>query len=720
MDITGVFLKIVNMSIAASWMIVVVILLRAACRKAPKWVPPILWGLAGLRLIVPFSLKARFSLQPSVEPVFRDMGNANMIHIGSNVKIADTPVTKAVENHTTQVVASVTQGRWSVTMILGILWLTGVVVMLGFALISYLRLKRRVAESMPLMKNVRVCDHINTPFILGIIRPMIYLPTGLDAENRAYVLSHEKAHLKRWDHVWKPLGYLLLSVYWFNPLVWAAYILLSRDIEIACDEKVIEGMALPEKKAYATALVDCSMQRRMVSACPIAFGEVSVRERVKTVLNYKKPAFWIGVVALVSCAVFGVCFLTDPGMSLSHSAGKVTSVEVADSKTGKTLTITNRKEIVRIAQYVNVMELGRKGLVLGKKSGRFAIQFQPSKGKWDSFTLESEDMLYKAPFRYTVKGGNGLFGYLERLYEKEFGRNYESMTPIGVTMMAPIANSEGVYLQFSQKGKVSGELYTGDAYTLEKSLNGVDWETVKPLKDMGSVGEAYRIKENGITQMAVNWKEQYGELEPGEYRITKQIFHQKDDKTGKGYEISAEFTITADTENVAEDIEVSLPQGYLIVPSLLDSDNEAMILPTVYQNAGGNDGPPLQWIVAGTCVRYPADFTGVTFRNGIPQLSGIPMQNHTDTKYLEVIGLERSTNQWPAIMLESTHDLYTPPQLKDLEDAGTDVEKLEKTSKYWEFWFVKEGEEQYYELTLSAKSFSKEEAIKIAKTFVIK
>ncbi|MBQ8549403.1 MAG: M56 family metallopeptidase, partial [Lachnospiraceae bacterium] len=202
--------------------------------------------------------------------------------------------------------------RTDYSAIIAVLWLCGMVSMLLYTAISYLRIYRRVRESAPLSKNVRVCDNIDSPFILGIVRPKIYLPSDIDAADRVFVLAHERAHLKRFDHIWKPLGFLLLSIYWFHPLLWVAYILLCKDIEYACDEKVIKELGAEQKKTYSTALINCSVSRKMLSACPLAFGETGVKGRVKSVLHYKKPAFWIIIASVVVSAVLAVCFLTNP------------------------------------------------------------------------------------------------------------------------------------------------------------------------------------------------------------------------------------------------------------------------------------------------------------------------------------------------------------------------------------------------------------------------
>ena len=307
-----VFLRALNMSIAASWLILAVVLLRLVLKKAPKWIAVLLWGIVALRLVVPFSFESALSLIPSAETF-----NAHNIQYGTPAIHSGIPaVNHAVNPVLGETFAPNPAGSanplyiW--TLVVSVIWLTGIAAMLLYAAVSYLRVRRSVAEGAPYEGNIFLCDHVQSPFILGLVRPKIYLPSDMDPTAMEPVIAHEKAHLARRDHWWKPLGFLILSVHWFNPLCWIAYVLLCRDIELACDEKVIRQMDLDGKKQYSTALLECSAGRRLVTICPLAFGEVGVKERVKNVLHYKKPAFWVIVVAVIACAVVTVCFATNP------------------------------------------------------------------------------------------------------------------------------------------------------------------------------------------------------------------------------------------------------------------------------------------------------------------------------------------------------------------------------------------------------------------------
>ena len=306
------FLKTLNMSIAASWLILAVVLLRFILKKAPKWVAVLLWGIVALRLVVPFSFESALSLIPSAETF-----NAHNIQyetpaINSGIPAVNNAVNPVLgETFAPNSVGSINP-LYIWTLVVSAIWLVGIAAMLLYAVISYARVHRSVAERIPYEGNIFLCDHVKSPFILGLVRPKIYLPSSMDEAAMGPVIAHEKAHLARRDHWWKPLGFLILTVHWFNPLCWIAYVLLCRDIELACDEKVIRQMDLDGKKRYSTALLECNAQRRLVTICPLAFGEVGVKERVKNVLNYKKPAFWVIVVAVIACGVVTVIFATNP------------------------------------------------------------------------------------------------------------------------------------------------------------------------------------------------------------------------------------------------------------------------------------------------------------------------------------------------------------------------------------------------------------------------
>ena len=309
----AVFLKLLNLSISASWLVLAVLVLRLVSKRSPKWMNVLLWGIVALRLVLPFSVESALSLIPSAETVSPAVVQFDPAPtITSGVSVIDNAVNPSLSEHFAAVPTMSVNPLYVWTEIAGWVWLIGLGAMLLYALVSYLRLRRRVSVSLPVQDHIYLCDAISSPFILGVVKPHIYLPSGLDEVQRQNVLSHEQAHLARRDHWWKPLGFALLAVYWFNPVLWLAYALLCRDIELACDERVIRTMDESAVKTYSTVLLACSMPRKAVITCPLAFGEVGVKERVKNALHYKKPAFWVVAASVTVCIVVAVCFLTNP------------------------------------------------------------------------------------------------------------------------------------------------------------------------------------------------------------------------------------------------------------------------------------------------------------------------------------------------------------------------------------------------------------------------
>ena len=308
----ALFLHLLNMSLTASWLVLAVLLVRAIFKKAPKALLCLLWAIVAVRLLCPISLESVFSLVPSAEPIPQEILFSPAPSIDSGIPIVNEAVNPALSESLAPNPGDSVNPIQILAAIAANVWVLGVVTMLVYAVISYIRVYRKVRIRMPLDARTCLCDDIDTPFIFGILRPQVFLPSSLSDADRSYVIAHEQAHLKRLDHVWKPLGFALLTVYWFNPLLWVAYIILCRDIELACDEKVIRDMNREDTAAYTQALLHCSSKQKFVTACPLAFGESGVKVRIKNALNYKKPAFWLVLPALIACIAVTVCFLTDP------------------------------------------------------------------------------------------------------------------------------------------------------------------------------------------------------------------------------------------------------------------------------------------------------------------------------------------------------------------------------------------------------------------------
>lgn len=307
-----IFLKIMNMSISASYLVLAVLLLRLILKKAPKWVMVLLWGIVAVRLICPVSPESIFSLIPSAETISPEIMTDATPEIHTGIGALNSAINPVISESFAPDPASSANPLQIWIPIAGMIWLFGVLAMLVYTAVSYFLLRWKIRTAVRLEKHIFQSENVASPFVLGMIRPNIYLPFQMTEDDLAYVIAHEQAHIRRKDHLWKPLGFLLLAVHWFNPLMWLGYILLCRDIELACDEKVIKEMDSDTKANYTQALVSCSVTRRSIAACPLAFGEVGVKARVKSVLHYKKPAFWITLVSVVVCVAVAVCFLTNP------------------------------------------------------------------------------------------------------------------------------------------------------------------------------------------------------------------------------------------------------------------------------------------------------------------------------------------------------------------------------------------------------------------------
>ncbi len=304
-------LQLINCSIAAGWIVPIVLLLRFLLKGSPKQVSCLLWGIVGLRLLLPFSIESRFSLIPSAKTVDPGMFFGRIV-VQSGIPALDLSANTYLATHYYE----------SITVPVGFfdallnrffyIWLFGVLCFALYSLGSTLYLYWRTSVSLCLKENIYICDRIDTPFVLGMFRPKICLPSDLEGEQLEAVLRHEKAHLRRRDHIIKPLAYMLVIVHWFNPLLWLAFWFFSRDTELACDECAVQKMDVTARKSYSHVLLDFTVRRRKMLVSPLAFGEVGIKQRVRSVLLYRKPTVLMKIIALVLCILMSVCFLTSP------------------------------------------------------------------------------------------------------------------------------------------------------------------------------------------------------------------------------------------------------------------------------------------------------------------------------------------------------------------------------------------------------------------------
>lgn len=315
-----IFTKIFNMSVAASMLIIVVILLRLILKNAPKWIRCVLWLLVALRLVIPFSFESPFSLIPNAQAI-NAATQSSTSYVSSLVR---TDSFQAIQN-----AVSSSDNEFGIITILSYLWIVGVGAMIIYMLFSYLLLHLKVRESIAIDDNILICDRISSPFVFGILKPHIYLPSDLSEDEKSYVIAHEQAHIKHHDNLWKPLGYLILSIHFFNPLCWIAFKLFTNDIELACDERVIKNYDTKDKKGYSTALLSCSIERNILSVCPFSFGESGLKQRIKSVLGYKKPTIRIVILSFAVCLLTAMSFMTNPITSALeiHSDNRKSAIE---------------------------------------------------------------------------------------------------------------------------------------------------------------------------------------------------------------------------------------------------------------------------------------------------------------------------------------------------------------------------------------------------------
>ena len=467
----AVFLKLLNLSISASWLVLAVLVLRLISKRTPKWVNVLLWGIVALRLMLPFSVESALSLIPSAETVSPAVVQFDPAPtITSGVNIIDNAVNPSLSEHFAAVPTASVNPLYVWTEIAGWVWLIGLGAMLLYALVSYLRLRRRVSVSLCVRENIYLCDAISSPFILGVVKPHIYLPSGLDEVQRQNVLAHEQAHLARRDHWWKPLGFTLLAVYWFNPVLWLAYALLCRDIELACDERVIRTMDESAVKTYSTVLLACSMPRKAVITCPLAFGEVGVKERVRNALRYKKPAFWVVAASVAVCVVVAVCFLTNPPTD-TDAAGlvgfhreQVTYADVTDESGARPSNVQlTAEETDAVYALLDALQHKRLGAASAMEDCYARLYFISAAGERCEIMLSEREMLVnpitdgKTARLYELRSGSTelrdyLFGCIGASEPTEEEMKTMTEPTLSLTLTVPAAWEDIAELSACDKG----------------------------------------------------------------------------------------------------------------------------------------------------------------------------------------------------------------------------------------------------------------------------
>ena len=541
------FLKIVNMSIAASWLILAVVLLRVVLKKAPKWINVLLWGIVAFRLICPFSFESALSLIPSAETISPEIMMDWTPEISTGVSSIDKVVNPIItDTFAPEPIASANPLQLLIP-VLAIVWAIGIIAMLVYAAVSYFRLQKKVGASLSVRDNIWICDDIQTPFILGFFKPSIYIPSGTDEAQLPYIIAHENAHLKRCDHLWKPLGYLVLAIHWFNPLVWIAYILLCRDIELACDEKVIRELNQNESISYSEALLSCSVNRRTVMVCPLAFGEVGVKERVKNVLNYKKPAFWIVAIAVVASIVLGVCFLTNPSsFPVKLDSVQISKASTMDFRTNSVPTTfqLNVSEIDELSSRIKHLKIGQKDQSLQGHTPFYSLNVDTRENDritfsgFDSNGNQSAILYENVYYRIT---DSDFISYLQRICAGKTRTEAIDETNVDTAIHNAIMehNSDSYY-----KGVFACESHTVLATEAGRSANSEEIETLTVYAL--ALYEEYNLSEEGIESVS-------GGCDP--VALTFNVAEN-------GYELS-EYWEPGDGSQYSDDIRKKFPEDIL-------------------------------------------------------------------------------------------------------------------------------------------------------------
>lgn len=482
-----IFLKVLNMSISVSWLILVVLVLRVLLKRAPKRLRMLLWALVGLRAVLPFSIESSLSLIPSAETVSPEIVRyAARPTIDTGVQFINDAVNPIIsEGFAAPSTAASVNPMYVASFIAAVVWLVGLAAMLVYAAVSYTALLRRVGTAELEYENVYRSPLISEPFVLGIFRPIIYLPKSLDKHDEEYVLRHERAHIERRDTLTRPLGYLILSLHWFNPLMWLAWRLFCRDIEYACDESVISGLERNQRADYSQALLNCSAHSGRRSVSPLAFGEGVVKERIKQVLSYKKPAVWIVAGTAAVLVVLAVCFLTDP--EPGHEPANLHEVTVADG----------------VDAPEQVLEAARE--YVAREASHYVANITPPGG--GAYELVSAAVTYASKHDVKAEIGDGALVFYEFSYDIVLDPDDEidMMDSVGVTT-AWASDELRLYMLFlEQDGK----------YTYIGEYNSAAIDMIYAESGMEERPDKYTA---AAVDMYDRWLEQQGLGAPDELR----------------------------------------------------------------------------------------------------------------------------------------------------------------------------------------------------------
>lgn len=478
-----VFLKLINLSITASWLILAVVVLRILLRKAPKSMRCILWALVGIRLVCPLSLESALSLIPSAQTVPETILSGPSFSVHTGVETVDTHINAELADRYFEGVSVPANTGLHTASLFAVIWIIGIFAMAVYAAVSYSKLRKQTDESIKYAENIYLCDRIPSPFILGIVKPRIFLPSSIEETDIPYVIAHEKAHLKRFDHFWKPFGFALLSVYWFNPVIWAAYLLLCRDIELACDEKVIKALGTACKKPYAEALIHCSVSQKRMSACPVAFGETDIKNRIQSILHYKRPAVWVIATAIIACIGVVVCFSTVPKgiclLKLDSVQGNITAVTVTVN--GESYTTASVTEMYSIRNFADTIHVDKTALSESHSTNREktnAIVFHYDDMDIGYFFNKDCTELWvdgtaKSSLTHSVKKPKAVRKFFEEM--KNTLSDLNRLDGLSLRTVAADFTDTNPYLEIEWINRSEQNLIFGEGFAIYQEKNGI-WE----------------------------------------------------------------------------------------------------------------------------------------------------------------------------------------------------------------------------------------------------
>ncbi len=566
-----IFLKLVNMGSAASWLIIAVLILRLLLKKAPKSFNCFLWCMVGVRLLIPLSVESVFSLIPSVEVVPAEVfysidPTAVAPAVNKETGFANQVIPSALTEPLPPNISNNVNRLQMVTYVVADVWFLGVLLLLTYTFVTYVRLRHRISDAVRWKDNIFQSEKVSSPFVLGMINPRIYITYTLAGEQQECVIAHEKAHIRRRDHWLKPIGFMILAIYWFHPLVWVAYIFLCRDIELACDERVLQQIGMEKKRVYSETLLNCSANHKMIAACPIAFGEVGVKNRIKGILNYRKPTLWVVLMAFAACGLCIVCFMTNPEEGegeekVMQPSELVVSSEENLEENAATDVVTETEEYetlqtVTIFAHVKEIMADKKGYMLISSDtnsfpGAFLVKvpegvYDISPQIYDERYLQGGEYIVITMWDTGEEYADGKIPIYEALFvekKENFIRGMaieEVNSRQGVTVNMECYNATDGDVKFSNT--TNKELTYGDDYRIQMQLDGV-WYDLQPKTEMCYHDIGYALPPKGSSVWKVNWEAWYGGLPKGQYRIVKSVIESDGMGTYQEDYLAAEFEI---------------------------------------------------------------------------------------------------------------------------------------------------------------------------------